>query len=292
VGPGLDAPAPSPAVVKASITANAAVDARASRVLSASSWEHSWRSSVAPGRATVGWREPQADPSSQDLAGTGAAPAGPGALERAESSRILVIRHRQSTWNAERRWTGQFDPPLSARGMAQASEIAPVLATLQFATVASSDLRRALQTAAIIAAHLPDASLLVDPRLREHSVPQWSGLTRAEIEVRWPLAAHAAWKNGERANLPGAEPWVDVEQRVTEALYELLDRGSQTLVVAHSGVLGVLRTAVGAVELPNRSKGIWVQQRGGRLHAGPLQRLRPAARATTSDTGRRPGSSE
>ena len=66
---------------------------------------------------------------------------------------LLVVRHAESTWNAEHRWAGQRDPGLSAKGRRDAAELARQLAALDppSTSAASSDLRRARQTAQLVA---------------------------------------------------------------------------------------------------------------------------------------------
>jgi probable phosphoglycerate mutase len=62
---------------------------------------------------------------------------------------LLVVRHAESTWNAEHRWAGQRDPGLSAKGRRDAAELARRLAALD--PPSTSDLRRARQTAQLVA---------------------------------------------------------------------------------------------------------------------------------------------
>src|SRR5512141_227894 len=70
--------------------------------------------------------------------------------------RLLLLRHGESTWNAEHRWQGWLDPPLSPKGEAQAAARARTLAHEMFAprVIYTSDLERAARTAEIIAAHV------------------------------------------------------------------------------------------------------------------------------------------
>ena len=65
-------------------------------------------------------------------------------------TRLLLLRHAESEWNAQGRWQGQADTPLTERGRRHAAEAGPLLAT--FEMLVSSDLRRARQSAEIIAA--------------------------------------------------------------------------------------------------------------------------------------------
>src|SRR5581483_10508431 len=120
----------------------------------------------------------------------------------ARMTRVLAVRHAQSVWNAEGRWQGHADPPLSDRGRADARAAARVIEGM-VERVAASDLLRALETAEIVG----DALLLGDvdivPDLREIDIGAWSGLTREEIEERWPGGIEG-WRSGDFAP-PGAE---------------------------------------------------------------------------------------
>lgn len=193
---------------------------------------------------------------------------------RVTPSRILVVRHRQSTYNAERRWTAQADPPLSPGGLRDAAHLAAQLRPLGIGRVVSSDLLRAEQTADVAATAVGAGAVARDPRLREHDIPAWEGLTRDEIEVRFP-GMLAAWRErGEVPALPGAEPWPHMERRVLDALAHHAAPGGVTLVVAHAGVLRAVHTALAgeAVKL-GRWKGRWVEVAGDRLELGGVERF-------------------
>jgi XTP/dITP diphosphohydrolase len=106
-----------------------------------------------------------------------------GAIDRAIApAEFVLIRHAESIWNAEQRWQGQSDPPLSARGVAQAEAVARMLAQQRADRLLCSDLRRARETAEIVGRALGLAPI-ADSRLRELDVGRWSGLTRGEIEL-------------------------------------------------------------------------------------------------------------
>ena len=82
--------------------------------------------------------------------------------------RLLVLRHGQSEWNAARRWQGQADIDLTDLGREQARRAAERLTG--FAVIASSDMKRARETASIIAAVTGAELTEPDPRLRETDV--------------------------------------------------------------------------------------------------------------------------
>src|SRR3954465_11358953 len=105
--------------------------------------------------------------------------------------RVLLLRHGQSEWNAAGRWQGWADIALTERGEDQAREAGARLAERdlhRFHAVACSDLMRARRTAALLAdaLGLHHIEVEVEPDLREFDVGEWSGLTRPEIEARWP----------------------------------------------------------------------------------------------------------
>jgi probable phosphoglycerate mutase len=94
-------------------------------------------------------------------------------------TRLLMVRHGQSTWNADGRWQGHADAPLSVLGEAQAAAAAEAIGDID--VVVASDLARARRTAEIIADALGVGPALVDARLRERDAGAWTGLTRHEI---------------------------------------------------------------------------------------------------------------
>jgi probable phosphoglycerate mutase len=147
---------------------------------------------------------------------------------------ILLARHGETDWNRDNRFQGHADPPLNETGRAQAAELAAALAEEPLAAVYSSPLRRAFETAEIAAAPHGLEPVPVEA-LREVDVGSWQGLTRAEIEERFPaqfarwLEYEQGWDDGETYDAMGA--------RVVAALFELAaaHQGEQILAVSHGG---------------------------------------------------------
>jgi probable phosphoglycerate mutase len=188
------------------------------------------------------------------------------------AGRLLVVRHRQSTYNAERRFTGRADPPLSAHGEEAARALAAALDRFEFDTIVTSSLQRARRTAEAIADRT-GLAVTVDPRLVEHDVPAWQGRTRGEIDARTP-GAWARWKDELVIDAPGTERWSAVEARVTESLLDHGSRHTSVLVVAHAGVLRALGTGPLASPIKvGRSKGRWICVVDVRLRDGGIERI-------------------
>jgi broad specificity phosphatase PhoE len=180
-------------------------------------------------------------------------------------TRIVVVRHGQSTWNADGRWQGQADPPLSALGEAQAQAAAEACPEVD--VVVASDLVRADHTARIIAGHRGFGPVRPEPRLRETFVGEWMGLTRDEIEEAWP-----GWLAAERRP-PGFETLAAVTQRATSALLDLHATypGRTVLVVAHGGVIRAVERGLDVIgSVPKNLGGRWFRVNGDGLVAGDV----------------------
>jgi broad specificity phosphatase PhoE len=156
-------------------------------------------------------------------------------------SDLWFVRHGESVWNAEGRWQGQADPPLTERGRRQAERAAERLAGLGIAVLVASDLGRARETAQILGAHLGLAPRF-DPALRELDVGRWSGHPLAEVARRWPeeLARFRAGDLALRAG--GGESRLALRERALAALVRVAAAAAAPVaVVSHLGVLRALR---------------------------------------------------
>jgi broad specificity phosphatase PhoE/ribonuclease HI len=185
-------------------------------------------------------------------AATGSAGTGPpAAWERSTlPTRLIVIRHGESELNAERRYSGRDDVPLSARGRAQGAAVAARVAALAgpVAAVVSSPLSRCTGTAAAIAAAVGGLPVQTDPDLVECDFGEWEGLTFAEVRERWPVQL-SEWLGSASIAPPGGESFEDVDVRVRRAVRRLRDGypGETVVVVSHvSPIKLLLRDALGA----------------------------------------------
>lgn len=150
---------------------------------------------------------------------------------------LLLARHGETDWNAERRWQGHSDVPLNERGREQARQLAEELAGETVAAIYSSDLLRAHETARIVADR-KGMDVIVDRALRETNLGVWEGLTSTEIEQRFP-EDWRTWREGGVPSGRGGETPQQARERIVEVAHRIAAAhpGEQVLVVAHGGVL-------------------------------------------------------
>jgi len=184
------------------------------------------------------------------------------------TQRILLVRHGQSEWNAQGRWQGQADPPLTELGRSQARRAADRIHGID--VVVASDLERAHHTARIMAGVHGLAVERLEPRLRERHAGPWQGLTHAQIERRWP-----GWiRSGRRPD--GYEADGVVAARAVEALHDIAVTfpGTTTMAVSHSGTIRAVVHQVSGreIRLANLA-GVWLELSAGVLSIGDEQHL-------------------
>jgi broad specificity phosphatase PhoE len=143
---------------------------------------------------------------------------------------ILLARHGETDWNRDGIWQGWADPPLNDAGRAQARKLAGQLKEMPFDAVYSSDLRRARETAELVAQPhgLP---VTTDRGLREIDIGSWSGLTHAEIDERFPGGVRP---DGETREQHAARV-LDTVERIARA-----HLGRRILLVTHGGTMRAL----------------------------------------------------
>jgi broad specificity phosphatase PhoE len=142
------------------------------------------------------------------------------------------------------RFLGQADPPLSASGIEQAQRLAERLRHVRFDAAYSSDLKRCLTMAELIAG-VRGIDIRPDRRLREIDTGLWEGLTFEEARSRYPLEHAARERDLVGYRFPGGESFSDLRDRVVPAFLEIVDEGrgkggGTILVSGHRGVNRVL----------------------------------------------------
>lgn len=150
---------------------------------------------------------------------------------------VHLLRHGETVWHAENRYAGVSDVALTDRGREQAAALAPWAEQAGLALVASSDLSRALQTAAPIAAlGVPH---VVDPALREVDFGDGEGRTRTEMSTLFPAALDAFHSAPASSPLPGGENGKEAADRAVAAIARLCapHDGATIAVIAHSTLI-------------------------------------------------------
>jgi broad specificity phosphatase PhoE len=199
--------------------------------------------------------------------------------------RLVLVRHGQTSWNAEGRAQGHADVSLDDTGREQAEVMAPVLAAYDPVMLVSSDLARARETAAFLE-KATGLTATEDARLREYDLGERAGLTREEFAERFDL--EEAWDVHAHAEVTGAETGEQVAERIVPAgleVLELLRPGETAVLVLHGAALRVavtgllgwpLGTADGLAALGNCAWAVLEDSRQGRLRLSGYNLTVPA----------------
>ncbi len=167
------------------------------------------------------------------------------------TTRLILVRHGQTAYNAEVRFMGQLDIPLDEIGRVQAQEVARRLSIERPAAMYCSGLSRAFDTASAIQAAIPThPELRIDGRLTEGDFGEWQGKTYDSLKVR-DSERLATWE-ADRLNVapPEGESLRQIAARVQTAYNDILadNEGRTVIIVAHGGSLQVLVAL--ALEVP------------------------------------------
>ena len=155
--------------------------------------------------------------------------------------RLFVVRHGETAWTRERRYTGWRDVPLASEGHVQAEAVARALAANVPVAIRSSPLERARSTAEAIAKpHRLEVG--IEPAFREMGFGDWEGLTREEVSARFP-AEYATWREAPHAiTPPGGESVAAVAERVAAGVASSREtyREGTVVLVTHSVVIRLM----------------------------------------------------
>ena len=195
------------------------------------------------------------------------------------STRILLVRHGQSTWNAMGKWQGRADPPLSPLGQQQAAQASTRVGIVD--VVVASPLVRARQTAEIIAEGIGIGPVETNDCLIETDAGDWTGLTFHEIRTGWP-----GWLDNRRWP-DNFEKEIDIVARMTEALIELAAShpGASIVAVTHSGAMRNLDRSLGDPHpsIPNLAAR-WYDVNGFSITGGERMLLADPEHTTSTGT--------
>lgn len=187
-------------------------------------------------------------------------------------TQIILVRHAETEWNAEGRYQGQLDSPLTETGLQQVQALAERLRHEPIQQIYSSDLARCQTTANCIAQARGGQTVNLDVRLREKHAGLFQGLTWAESEQQHPEAYQAFREKRADYVVPGGESRQQVLERTMASLDEYVEKhaNQQLLIVTHGAVLstlmrhilGVPQSAPRRFDMLNGSLSIIVFKRG------------------------------
>lgn len=158
-------------------------------------------------------------------------------------TRLILVRHGLTDWNAEHRFQGKTDVPLNEKGCRQAQALGARLKDAQLDAIYASDLSRAWDTARYIAGHHDDVEIVPDARLREIDFGEWEGHTWPELRDNGQAELLERWANDiASVTPPNGESLDDTLERIKAFLQDLRDRhnGETLLLAAHGGTLAIL----------------------------------------------------
>lgn len=161
---------------------------------------------------------------------------------------MLLIRHGETDWNNKLIFQGHSDKELNETGLINARKTAEILKNYRFDYIYCSDLKRAKQTAQLIANKM-NKSILETKEIREIFFGEWEGLNFKKIEKNYP-DEFQAWKNDPLKNNPPEGEKIEQFNRRVNGFFDKLiknHRGEKIIVVTHGGVIKSYLTEILAV---------------------------------------------
>jgi 2,3-bisphosphoglycerate-dependent phosphoglycerate mutase len=177
---------------------------------------------------------------------------------------LVIVRHGQSEWNLQNRFTGETDVELTAKGRMEACVAGDKLRGLKFAHAFTSLLVRAIETLGLILSRTgqTDCPITRDRALNERNYGQLQGLNKAEVAREYGEAQVAVWRRSYAVRPPGGESLADTAARALPyyqgTIEPILREGKDVLIVAHGNSLralmmyleGISEEAIEEVDLP------------------------------------------
>ena len=166
------------------------------------------------------------------------------------TTRLCLVRHGETAWNAEHRVQGQLDVPLNSIGQAQALAASKVLSLEKFDAIYSSDLARARQTAQP-AASLLAREILLEKDLRERHYGIFERLTYAEVKKRFPEDYARFEAHDPEYAFRTGESFRNFYERSVAVISRIVKQheDQSVLVFTHGGVLDMLYRFIGGFPL-------------------------------------------
>jgi 2,3-bisphosphoglycerate-dependent phosphoglycerate mutase len=159
---------------------------------------------------------------------------------------LVIVRHGQSQWNLENKFTGEVDVDLTSAGREEALNAGKKLAGILFNCCFTSLLKRAQETLQIILEEIHQSSVLIkkDKALNERNYGDLQGLDKTETEKKFGVTLVDIWRRSYAVKPPGGESLEDTASRVIpyykKEIEPLLKLNENILIVAHGNSLRAL----------------------------------------------------
>jgi 2,3-bisphosphoglycerate-dependent phosphoglycerate mutase len=159
---------------------------------------------------------------------------------------LTLVRHGQSLWNLENRFTGETDIPLTEKGREEAVTAGKKLKNIPLSHGFTSVLQRAIDTMSLILQEIghTDLPVIRDKALNERNYGQLQGLNKAEVARQYGDEQVALWRRSFSTRPPGGESLADTSARVIPYYHRMIEplllEGKNILVVAHGNSLRAL----------------------------------------------------
>lgn len=158
---------------------------------------------------------------------------------------LILVRHGETEWNHSLKFQGQMDISLNERGFKQAKKAADYLSQEKIDVVYSSDLKRAYNTAELIASY-HKKKVKIEKGLREINFGEWEGLSYKEIEKEYPILINKWYNDPTSVSPPGGEGLEDFQERIVNSINNILSRhnGERVIMVSHGGSIRVYLVSI------------------------------------------------
>jgi 2,3-bisphosphoglycerate-dependent phosphoglycerate mutase len=161
-------------------------------------------------------------------------------------ARLILLRHGESQWNLENRFTGWVDVPLSPRGVQEATHAGEKLRSFKFDRAFTSVLARANETLRLVLETISQTDIPIekDKALNERMYGELQGLNKDETAKKYGEAQVKIWRRSYDVRPPGGESLKDTAERVLpyyeRTIKPYLQKGDTILVAAHGNSLRAL----------------------------------------------------
>lgn len=170
-------------------------------------------------------------------------------------NRLYIVRHGETVWNTLKKTQGMLDSALTQKGIKQANKLANRLLDEEIDYIYASDLSRAYDTAKIIAKKL-NLEVKTDKNLREMNYGDWQGLTKEELEKKYPEKLTIWRSKPHTITIDGAESLIQVQERTLEVVNRLkkIHKNKNVLLVSHGSSIKSLILGILGVDLSHYRK--------------------------------------